>query len=58
MRKRMIHVADKYSDYEKVILGGHGMVFRCITYIEKVYPGEITECAYQKGQAECEYLFT
>lgn len=35
MRKRMIHVADKYSDYDKVILGGHGVVFRCITYIKK-----------------------
>lgn len=58
MRKRMIHVADKYSDYNKVILVGHGMVFRCLAYIEKMNPAEIIECAYQIGQAECEYSFT
>ena len=54
----MIRVADKYSDYDKVILVGHGMVFRCLTYIEKMNPAEIIECTYQKGQAECEYSFT
>ena len=58
MRKRMILVADKYSDYDKVILVGHGMVFRCLTCIEKMNPAEIIECTYQKGQAECEYSFT
>lgn len=58
MRKRMIHVADKYSDYDKVVLVGHGMVFGCMTYIEKMYPAEITGCVYQKLQAECEYSFT
>ena len=41
MRKRMRRVADRYSDYDKVILVGHGMVFRCLTYIEKMYPAEI-----------------
>lgn len=58
MRKRMIRVADKYSDYDKVIFVGHGMVFRCLTYIEKMNPAEIIECTYQKGQAVCEYSFT
>lgn len=58
MRKRMIRVADKYSDYNKVIFVGHGMVFRCLTYIEKMHPGEIIECTYRIGQAECEYSFT
>lgn len=58
MRKRIIHAADKYSDHDKVILVGHGMVFRCLTYIEKMAPAEIIECTYQKGQAECEYSFT
>ena len=58
MRKRMIRVADKYSDYEKVIFVGHGMVFRCLTYIEKMAPGEIIECTYQTGQPECAYSFT
>ena len=58
MRKRMIRVADKYSGYDKVILVGHGMVFRCLTYIEKMNPAEIIECPYQIGQAECEYSFT
>lgn len=58
MRKRMIRVADKYSDYNKVIFVGHGMVFRCLAYIEKMSPAEIIECNYQKGQAACEYSFT
>ena len=57
MRQRMRRVADRYSDYDKVILVGHGMVFRCLTYIEKMYPAEIIECTYQKGQAECDYSF-
>ena len=58
MRKRMIRVADKYADFDKVILVGHGMVFRCLTYIEKMNPAEIIECTYQIGQPECEYSFT
>ena len=58
MRKRMRRVADKYSDYGKVIFVGHGMAFRCLTYIEKMRPAEIIECTYHKGQAECEYSFT
>lgn len=35
MRKRMIRVADKYSNYDKVIFVGHGMVF--IYYILEVF---------------------
>ena len=58
MRQRMRRVVDKYSDYKKVIFVGHGMAFRCLTYIEKMSPAEIIECVYQKGQAECEYSFT
>ena len=58
MRQRIRRVADKYADYDKVIFVGHGMVFRCLTYIEKMCPGEIIECTYQKGQAECKYSFT
>jgi broad specificity phosphatase PhoE len=58
MRQRMRGVADRYSDYSKVILVGHGMAFRCLTYIEKMHPGEIVECIYRKGQPECEYSFT
>ena len=58
MRQRIRRVADRYADYDKVILVGHGMVFRCLTYIETMRPAEIIECTYQKGQAECEYSFT
>lgn len=58
MRQRIKRVADKYADYDKVILVGHGMVFRCLTYIETMRPAEIIECTYQKGQAECAYSFT
>lgn len=57
MRKRMRRVADKYSDYDKVIFVGHGMALRCLTYIEKMQPAEIIECTYYKGQVECEYSF-
>lgn len=53
----MIHVADQYSDYNKVIFVGQGMVFRCLAYIEKMNPAEIIECTYQKGQAACGYSF-
>lgn len=58
MRQRIRRVADRYADYDKVILVGHGMVFRCLIYIETMGPAEIIECIYQKGQAECEYSFT
>lgn len=58
MRKRMRRVAEKYAEYDKIIFVGHGMAFRCLTPIEKMSPAEIIECAYQKGQAECEYSFT
>ena len=34
------------------------MVFRCLAYIEKMNSGEIVECTYRIGQAECEYSFT
>ena len=58
MRQRMRRVADKYSEYDKVIFVGHGMAFRCLKYIEKMQPGEIVECLYEKGQTDCEYSFT
>ena len=34
MRQRIRRAADRYSDYDKVIFVGHGMVFRCLAYIE------------------------
>ena len=58
MRQRARRVADKYSDYHKVIFVGHGMLFRCLTYIEKMHPAEIVECVYEKGQEDCPYSFT
>lgn len=58
MRQRMRRAADRYSDYGRVVFVGHGMVFRCLTYIEKMRPGEIIECVYQKDQPDCEYSFT
>ena len=58
MRQRMKRVANRYSDYNKVIFVGHGMAFRCLTYIEEMRPAEIIEFVYQKGQTECEYSFT
>lgn len=58
MRQRMRRVADKYSNYSKVIFVGHGMAFRSLAYIEKMNPAEIIEFIYNKGQADCEYSFT
>ena len=57
MKARMNAVAERYADYEKVILVGHGMAFRTLTYIEEFRPGEIVECHYEKGQPACEYSF-
>ena len=58
LRKRIRRVADKYADYEKVIIVGHGMAFRVLKYIENIAPGEIVECRYERGQADCEYAFS
>ena len=57
VKSRMRRVADKYTDYNKVIFVGHGMAFRTLTYIEQMKPAEIVECAYNLGQADCEYSF-
>ena len=58
LRKRIKRVADKYADYDKVIIVGHGMAFRVLKYIENIAPGEIVECRYEKGQEDCEYAFS
>ena len=57
LRTRIKHVADKYADYDKVIIVGHGMAFRVLKYIENIAPGKIVECEYKKDQADCEYAF-
>ncbi len=57
LRERIKRVADKYADYEKVIIVGHGMAFRTLKYIENIAPAEIVECRYERGQEDCEYAF-
>ena len=57
VRKRMRRVADKYANYGKVILVGHGMAFRTLAYIEQMKPAEIIECSYYLGQDDCLYSF-
>jgi broad specificity phosphatase PhoE len=57
MRKRMRRVADKYAEYDKVILVGHGMALRTLAYIEEMRPAEIVECNYEIGQEDCIYSF-
>lgn len=57
LRARIRRVADKYADYGKVIIVGHGMAFRTLKYIENIAPGEIVECIYENGQHECKYAF-
>ena len=46
VRKRMQRVADKYADYEKVILVGHSMTFEALTGINDMKPAEIIEWEY------------
>lgn len=58
LKKRIKRVADKYADYDKVIVVGHGMAFRVLKYIENIAPGEIIECEYEKGQEDCAYAFS
>ena len=57
LRSRIKRVAEKYADYNKVIIVGHGMAFRVLKYIENIAPGEIVECQYVSGQEDCEYAF-
>lgn len=57
MRKRMRRVADKYTEHAAIILVGHGMALRTITYIEQMKPAEIVECTYEIGQKACDYSF-
>ena len=57
VRKRMRRVADKYANYNKVIIVGHGMAFRTLVYMEQMKPAEIVECTYQLGQDNCIYSF-
>lgn len=58
LKTRIKCVADKYANYNKVIIVGHGMAFRVLKYIENIAPGEIIECEYEKGQNDCEYAFS
>ena len=58
LKKRIKRVADKYADYDKVIVVGHGMAFRVLKYIENIAPGEIIECEYEKRQEDCAYAFS
>ena len=57
MRIRMRRVADKYAEYDKVILIGHGMSLRTLAYIEEMKPAEIVEFKYEIGQEEYIYSF-
>ncbi len=58
LKERAKRVADKYAEYDKVIIVAHGMLFRTLTYIEKMAPAEIIECRYEKGQEDCKYSFS
>ena len=57
MRRRMRDVADRYADYSKVIVVGHGMSLRTLAYIEEMRPAEIVECVYHASQPDCAYSF-
>ena len=55
--ERVRKVADKYAEYNKVIVVCHGMVIRTLTYAEEIKPAEIIECKYEVGQSDCIYSF-
>lgn len=57
MRERMRRAADRYAHYERVILVGHSMAFRALTYMERMAPAGIVTCVYERGQPDCPYCF-
>lgn len=57
VRNRMKKVADKYVKNDCVILVGHGMAFRTLSYMEKLKPAEIFECHYEMNHEACEFVF-
>ncbi|QSX06746.1 histidine phosphatase family protein [Sedimentibacter sp. zth1] len=58
LRNRVRAVADKYASYDKVIIVGHGMALKTLTYIEHMTPAEIVECTYELNQPNCIVSFT
>lgn len=57
LRNRVRKVADKYADFNKIILVCHGMVIRTLVPVETIEHGEIIECMYNVGQPDCIYPF-
>ena len=49
--ERVKSVADKYSNYNKIIFVCHGMVCRVLARTKGLSFAEIIECEYKKGQA-------
>lgn len=47
VRARIKRVADKYAQYDKVIMVGHGMAFRTLPNVGKMAHAEIVECVYE-----------
>ena len=58
LRERIRCVAEKYANYDKVIIVGHGMTFRTLKQVEHIKYGEIIECKYETGQKYCKYSFS
>lgn len=58
LQERVRKAADKYADYDKVIIVCHGMVIRTLTYAGPIRSGEIIECRYETGQDKCEFSFS
>ena len=56
--EEVIALTKEYANYNKVILVGHDMAFRTLTYIKKIRPAEIVELEYFSGQSKCEYFFS
>lgn len=56
MQGRMRRVADKYSEYDKVIVVGHGMAFQSMAHIANMDYCEIMEYVYPEEQAYTEVI--
>jgi len=57
LRNRVRKVADKYANYNKVIMVCHEMVIKSLVYKDKVEYAEIIECNYEVGKSHEPYFF-
>ncbi len=57
MRRRMRAVLDKYADFDTIIIVGHEMSLKTLTYFETMERGGILEMQYDPSAPDSEYWF-